>query len=102
MSAVASAASQLALSTAESPGGSALRFRFYAGRPHVQALLAAGMTYDGAGDYYHYARAQFARFADLMTTSSTGTLPWPPLKPVLTALILSTTSMPSSTLPKTA
>jgi serine/threonine protein kinase/Flp pilus assembly protein TadD len=29
----------------------------YAGRPHVQALLAAGMTYDGAGDYHRSEQA---------------------------------------------
>ena len=37
-----------------------------------------------------------------ITTSSTGTSWWKPFEPVFTFLILSTTSMPSTTLPNTA
>src|SRR5262249_32947833 len=42
------------------------------------------------------------RRTDLMITSCTGTFSWLPRSPVSTAAILSTTSMPSITLPKTA
>ncbi len=38
----------------------------------------------------------------VMNTGSTGTSSWKPLRPVATPLILSTTSVPSTTLPKTA
>src|SRR6267143_4417604 len=43
----------------------------------------------------------YATSAFSMTTSSTGTSPWDPRFPVLTCLILSTTSWPSTTLPNT-
>ena len=43
----------------------------------------------------------FSSRTDLITTSSSGTSPWTPFRVVFTSLILSTTSMPSMTLPKT-
>ena len=44
----------------------------------------------------------FTSVADWMVTGVVGTFWWPPLLPVATALILSTTAVPSTTLPNTA
>ncbi|MNW04718.1 hypothetical protein D3C71_2008490 [compost metagenome] len=44
----------------------------------------------------------FTSVADVMVTGVLGTFWWPPLLPTATALILSTTAVPSTTLPNTA
>ena len=56
---------------------------------------------EGAGSK-RQPRSYFFLFALSITTFVFGTSWWPPFEPVATAAILSTTSMPESTRPKTA
>src|SRR5262249_34083202 len=56
-----------------------------------------------AGGHLHVlGHAHFSRVAFLMMTGLTGTFSYAPLVAVSTILILSTTSMPDTTLPNTA
>ena len=46
--------------------------------------------------------ARYTSAAETISTSSSGTSPWPPRLPVATPSIASTTSVPATTLPNTA
>ena len=65
-------------------------------------LLGRGHFAEACGAGAWGAAGSAATWTFLMTTGSSGTFWWGPAKPVFTFAILSTTSMPSVTLPNTA
>ena len=70
-----------------------------ANRKSVRASVQLGDLGGGRG---HGEGCDQTAVAFSITTSSLGTSPWKPRVPVLTAAILSTTSVPATTLPNTA
>ena len=73
-----------------------------AGRPCASAAARRARRRRPARPCCSALMRQALTTAFSITTSSSGTSSWKPLRPVFTALILSTTSLPSMTLPNTA